>query len=201
MIPGTSTQELPQPEIVEKHSDLIFDVGLHVGEDTDFYLRKGFRVIAFEANPDLCERCRQRFAREIESGQLTMIEGAIQPNPASGDGMVRFYVNEKNSIWGTVLEDWSDRNSRLGTTSTVMEVPAVDFSGVIRKHGIPHYMKIDIEGCDMVCIDALKEFQLRPDFISIESDKTAFAKIKDGINALVQLGYDSFQSSRAIHDT
>ncbi len=189
------TQELLQPETVEKHSDLIFDVGLHVGEDTDFYLRKGFRVIAFEANPELCKRCRQQFAKEIDSGQLTLIEGAIQPNPASGDGKVRFYINEKNSIWGTVLEDWSDRNSRLGTTSTVMEVPAVDFSQVIRKYGIPHYMKIDIEGCDMVCIDALKEFQLRPDFISIESDKTAFAKIKDEIDALVALGLRLIQSS------
>jgi FkbM family methyltransferase len=160
----------------------------------DFYLRKGFRVIAFEANPELCMRCRQQFAKEIDSGQLTLIEGAIQPNPVSGDGKVRFYINEKNSVWGTVLEDWSDRNSRLGTASTVMDVPAVDFSQVIRRYGIPHYMKIDIEGCDMVCIDALKEFNLRPDFISIESDKTAFAKIKDEIDALVDLGYDSFKA-------
>jgi hypothetical protein len=50
----------------------------------DFYLRKGFRVIAFEANPELCKRCRQQFAKEIDSGQLTLIEGAIQPNPVSG---------------------------------------------------------------------------------------------------------------------
>ena len=194
MIPGTSTQESLQPEIVEKHSDLIFDVGLHVGEDTDFYLRKGFRVIAFEANPELCTRARQQFAKEIDSGQLILIEGAILPDPTSGDGKVRFYINEKNSIWGTALPDWSDRNSRLGTTSIVMEVPAVDFSQVLRKYGIPHYMKIDIEGCDMVCIDALKEFQLRPDFISIESDKTAFEKIKDEIDVLAALGYDSFKA-------
>jgi FkbM family methyltransferase len=191
-IPGTSAQDLLQP--VEKHRDLIFDVGLHIGEDTAFYLRKGFRVIAFEANPELCRRCRQQFAKEIDSGQLILIEGAIQANAASGDGKVRFYINENNSVWGTVLPDWSDRNSRLGTTSTVLEVPAVDFSQVIRKYGIPHYMKIDIEGCDMVCIDTLKEFQLRPDFVSIESDKTAFAKIKDEIDALVALGYDSFKA-------
>ena len=34
-----------------KQDDLIFDVGLHRGEDTEFYLKKGFRVVAFEANP------------------------------------------------------------------------------------------------------------------------------------------------------
>jgi hypothetical protein len=31
------------------HPDLIFDVGFHRGEDTDFYLKKGFRVVAVEA--------------------------------------------------------------------------------------------------------------------------------------------------------
>ena len=36
-----------------KHKDLIYDVGMHKGEDTEFYLRKGFRVIAIEADPDL----------------------------------------------------------------------------------------------------------------------------------------------------
>jgi 16S rRNA A1518/A1519 N6-dimethyltransferase RsmA/KsgA/DIM1 with predicted DNA glycosylase/AP lyase activity len=35
-----------------KHKDLIYDVGMHHGEDTEFYLRKGFRVVAFEADPD-----------------------------------------------------------------------------------------------------------------------------------------------------
>ena len=31
--------------------DLIFDVGFHKGEDTEFYLKKGFPVVAADANP------------------------------------------------------------------------------------------------------------------------------------------------------
>ena len=31
--------------------DLIYDVGMHRAEDTEFYLAKGFRVIAVEASP------------------------------------------------------------------------------------------------------------------------------------------------------
>ena len=30
-----------------KHQDLIYDVGFQHGEDTAFYLKKGFRVVAF----------------------------------------------------------------------------------------------------------------------------------------------------------
>ena len=30
------------------HEDLIYDIGVHVGEDTDYYLRKGFRVVGID---------------------------------------------------------------------------------------------------------------------------------------------------------
>ena len=60
-----------------KHLDLIYDVGMHKGEDTDFYLRKGFRVVAFEADPDLTGYCRKRFKEFLDSGQLKIVEGAI----------------------------------------------------------------------------------------------------------------------------
>ena len=33
--------------------NLIFDIGFHKGEDTLFYLLKGYRVIAVDADPDL----------------------------------------------------------------------------------------------------------------------------------------------------
>jgi len=43
------------PSYARKHHDLIYDVGLHKGEDAEFYLRKGFRVVAFEADSDLVD--------------------------------------------------------------------------------------------------------------------------------------------------
>jgi len=44
-------------------SDLIYDVGVHQGEDTDFYLKKGFRVVGIEANAALCKSVGERSAR------------------------------------------------------------------------------------------------------------------------------------------
>lgn len=37
------------------NAQLIYDIGAHLGEDTDFYLKKGFKVVAIEANPFLAE--------------------------------------------------------------------------------------------------------------------------------------------------
>ena len=44
-------------------SNLIYDVGLHRGEDTDFYLKMGFGVVAVEANPELIAQCKILLSR------------------------------------------------------------------------------------------------------------------------------------------
>jgi len=49
---------------------LIYDVGAHKGEDTEFYLKKGFSVVAIEANPALCLGLTKRFEEFINSGRL-----------------------------------------------------------------------------------------------------------------------------------
>jgi len=179
-----------------KHRDLIYDVGMHKGEDAEFYLRKGFRVVGFEADPDLAAFCRKRLKDFLDRGQLTLIEGAIV-DPESikaGHKRVRFYKNRDVSVWGTVCADWAERNTKLGTSSTVTEVDAIHFADAIREHGVPYFMKIDIEGSDWLCINALTGFEERPNYISIESDKTSFANIEREIEALVELGYSSFQA-------
>ncbi|MFT5604915.1 MAG: 16S rRNA A1518/A1519 N6-dimethyltransferase RsmA/KsgA/DIM1 with predicted DNA glycosylase, partial [Paracoccaceae bacterium] len=91
---------------VGKNDDLVYDVGMHQGEDSDFYLKKGFRVVGFEADPDLAAQCRRRFFGEIESGQLVVVEGAIVDKQAlaGGDKTIRFYKNIDVSVWGTVAE-------------------------------------------------------------------------------------------------
>jgi FkbM family methyltransferase len=191
---------------ISKHQDLIYDVGLHKAEDAEFYLRKGFRVIAFEAEPKLIAFCRQRLKEFVDNGQLTIIEGAIVSPEGldAGQKTVHFYTDPFNSSWGTVLSNWAERNARLRetrlrnmpneTSSSVIEVDAVDFPHAIRKHGVPYFMKIDIEGCDLVCLNALCGFKERPTYISIESDKTSFKNIEREIELLAELGYTSFKA-------
>ena len=179
-----------------KHPDLIFDVGLHRGEDSDFYLRKGFRVVAFEADPENADFCRGRFRGFINEQQLTIIEGAII-DPATlkpGQRTVSFFKNDGVSVWGTVRSDWAQRNEECGASSRLIQVEVVDFAAALRQHGIPHYLKVDIEGCDLVCVRALKGFADRPNYVSFESDKTSLERIKAEIDLLSELGYERFQA-------
>ena len=177
-----------------KHKDLIYDIGMHKGEDTEFYLRKGFRTVAFEANPELVRFCKNRLRDFVDHGRLTIVEGAIvdlDPMDA-GQKKIQFYKNDEVSAFGTVCVNWAERNERLGTSSSTMEVDAINLASVIQEHGMPHFMKIDIEGCDMVCLRTLRKFRERPDYVSIESDKTSFANIRKEIDTLIDLGYHCF---------
>jgi len=182
--------------VLQKHRDLIFDVGLHRGEDTEFFLKKGFRVVAFEADPEHVSFCYHRFKKFIDDGRLTIIEGAVvdMTSLKPGEKTISFYKNDAVSVWGTVCSDWAHRNLELGASSRLITVNAINFVQSIREHGIPHYLKVDIEGCDMLCVEALKAFDQKPEYISIESNKTSFLKIKKEIEVLDSLGYKHFQA-------
>lgn len=168
--------------------DLVYDLGLHEGQDTEFYLAKGFRVVAVDANDRLCAQARERFAGFVESGQLTVVNQAIAREP----GEVTFYDNE-NSVWGTIDADWAARNDRGGARSTTRTVTATTMAAVLAEHGVPHYLKIDIEGMDMVALEGLRGVPVPPTYVSLESDKVSFRQLRREFEVLGELGYHRFK--------
>src|SRR5687767_2213091 len=165
-----------------KDPGLIYDVGLHHGQDTDFYLKKGFRVVAFEADPRNAEFCRKRFSEAIVSGHLTIVEGAITEDSSTNGNSkasdVKFYQNADHSLWGSTSENWAVRNEVVGTRNTIISVPAIDFAVCLEKYGIPHYLKADIVGSETICLRALLKFENKPDYLSIRSEKLIWRKLE-----------------------
>ena len=173
-----------------KMADLIYDVGMHKGEDTDYYLKKGFRVVAFEANPELVALGRQRFESAIRAGLLVIVSGAIAP--ATGGSEVTFYRNRDQTVWGTISEEFAVRNQGFGAPSDTVKVPRVEFSDCLQEFGMPYYLKVDIEGADRCCLEALKNFSVVPNYLSIEVDKTSPQLAASEFDAIEGLGYDEF---------
>lgn len=171
------------------NSTLIMDVGMHTGRDTEFYLLKGFDVVAVEANPSLAEKGRARFAGEIAGKRLVLHEVAI----ADHEGEVEFFINLQHDDWGTISGDHAARNERLGTENTRVRVRCTRFGNILRQHGIPYYLKIDIEGADLLCLEALGDFAERPKYVSIEAGLTSFEETFDALATLRHLGYRSFK--------
>lgn len=169
--------------------NLIYDVGMHVGADTDFYLKKGFSVVAIEANPALVAHCKERFAPEITKGQLQIVDRAISPST----GAIEFYVDEENDLWGTADPEWKKRFEKLGHTGDIIEVQAATMKEIIREYGIPYYMKIDIEGYDILCLQGLEGEPETPKHVSIESSATSFETTAEQLSLLKRLGYTKFK--------
>ncbi len=169
--------------------DLVYDLGMHEGEDTDYYLAKGYRVVAVDASPVLCEEQSKRLAGPIAAGQLTIINAAI----AAESGPVSFYASPV-TIWGTTNREFADRNERCGAgASTEITVEGVEFGCLLDKHGTPHFAKIDIEGADLLCLEGLRGRPEVPHYLSIESEKRSWDGLLHEFDLLTELGYERFK--------
>jgi FkbM family methyltransferase len=170
-------------------SDLIYDVGMNTGQDTAFYLAKGFRVVAVAADKTLCDAASTRFAADVSSGQLVVVSAAVASRP----GPLTFYRNPM-SQGGTIYEEWAERNAKLGSPpSAKVEVDGILFQSLIAKYGVPHYLKADVEGADLLCLEGLLGAPDVPDFVSIESSKRRWSELRREFELLSKLGYRRFK--------
>jgi FkbM family methyltransferase len=171
-------------------SGLIYDIGAHKGEDTSFYLKKGFNVVAVEAIPDFCSQLERKFDNFVRAGQLQILNIAISKTV----GTVDFYVDENNSAWGTMNLDWVERNRSLGTRNTrKIVVESRTLIDVIREYGVPRYCKIDIEGGDLDALKSLIGSNDIPPYISIESEKRDWNRLREEFSTFRELGYRRYK--------
>lgn len=166
--------------------NLIYDVGMNIAEDTPYYLAKGFQVIAIEANPVMVVNAKVRFAEQIESGDLVIIQGAIAKNP----GQIRFYICDTMSALSTTETNLVEQHKRSGATFHEVMVDAIPFEMILHEYGIPHYLKVDIEGCDLLCVKALEQFGERPKCVSVEVNLFDYREL---VKTAQGLGYSKFQ--------
>ena len=126
----------------------------------------------------------------VRDGRLTIVNKAIAVRP----GPVTFFVNNSLSEWGTINPTWRERNLTLyDADSREITVEATTFELILREHGVPYYLKIDIEGADLLCVRALKSSSERPKFLSIESSTRTFDEVLEEFKALRALGYGRYK--------
>ena len=158
----------------------VFDLGLHNGDDTSFYLQRGFRVVAVEADTELCEDCRERFGRQIRDGDLHIVNKAV----AEDDGKsVEFLISSLNTEWSSVRP----YPEMLGEAPKKVIVETTTLRALIAEFGLPHYIKCDLEGSDAIFCRQLAKEKRKPDFVSVEATSLELLAL------LAASGYDTFQ--------
>jgi FkbM family methyltransferase len=169
--------------------DLVFDVGAHVGDRVAAFRRLGARVVAVEPQPALVKMLRILYCLDpavtiepVAAGaQTSTIKLMLNTdNPTVATASSRF-VQAANGVPGWSQEKWT----------RAIVVPVMTLDALIDRHGIPAFVKIDVEGLEA---DVLAGFT-RPvpalsfEFTTIQPD-VALASI----SRCAELGFDRFNA-------
>ncbi|MGY1425073.1 hypothetical protein [Lysobacter sp. A289] len=111
---------------------------------------------------------------------MTLVNRAL----AGGSGEIDLVLCGDDLGASTIFENKiAHRNPSRACT-----VPTVTFAELVQQYGVPHHVKVDIEGADRYCILALDRGN-RPQFLSFEADDD----LEELVAHLASLGYSRFK--------
>ena len=142
---------------------LCFDIGAHVGNRSLAFRRLGCRVVAVEPQPDLA-----RFLRHLVAHQpgIVLEEVAIAAEP----GEVELFVSAATPTVTTASKNFIDGTAAIPSFREVrwgdsVVVPALTLDMLIERHGLPDFLKLDIEGLEEAALQGLSR---QPGLVSFE---------------------------------
>ncbi len=165
-------------------TDLVYDVGVNNGDDTAYYLFKGYRVLGIEADPTFMAPLRERFAAEIARGQLTLLNVALAPERK----LAAFWICEGYSLWNSFDQEVA---SRMGHKCHSVELECWPLRDIFDKYGVPYYLKLSLHGQEHFCLVDI-EAEVAPTYLSLELPRD-LAVSEEIIVRLSALGYHSFK--------
>ncbi|MEQ8825984.1 MAG: FkbM family methyltransferase [Filomicrobium sp.] len=153
-----------------KPGSLAFDIGSHVGDRVGSFRRLGAKVVALEPQPDCAAIIRDLYAGDEE---VALEQAACGATP----GLLTLQVNSDNPTVTTASRDFvaaaADAAGWEGQSwDREIEVPSLTLDGLIAKHGVPHFIKIDVEGFEDEVLKGLSSSiaALSFEFTTIERD-------------------------------
>jgi len=171
--------------------NLIFDIGYNHGEFTQECFKKYplCRVIGVEANEDL-------FYGSKKDKRLYMVHAAASDKD---DSYVDFFVEPHQDGISTVSEDFMNNsrfckgskylNPKSANWSRPVKTKTVTLSRLIKDHGTPDLIKVDVEGYEYEVLLGLTKKAHKICFECHEEEKKKLTRI---VKHLYNIGYNEF---------
>lgn len=173
-----------------RSGDLVFDVGAHVGDRVASFRRLGARVVAVEPQHAMLRALRLLHGRD----RLVTIEAVAIGAQA---GRARMLINSDNPTVSSVSPAFVEAaqgsvgwETQRWDESADVEITTLD--GLIARHGVPAFIKLDVEGFEAEALSGLTQavHALSFEFTTIQPNVSLAC-----IDRCVALGYARFNAA------
>jgi FkbM family methyltransferase len=170
--------------------DLVFDVGAHVGDRVASFRRLGARVVAVEPQRSMVRALRLLYGRDPS---VTIEAVAVGAQP----GRMRMLINPDNPTVSTVSSAFVEAAQgaprwEAQRWSEFADVEVTTLDALIARHGVPVFVKLDVEGFEAEALCGLSQAvrALSFEFTTIQPDVALAC-----IGRCVALGYARFNAA------
>lgn len=181
------SQEKFYAKVIGK-TDLVFDVGANIGQRSEIFAKLARTVVAVEPQPNCVRHLKSRFRfnrrvliEECAVGETPGEATMWQSNSPGISSMSRQFIETMGK--GVFSDQTWDKEIR---------VPIKTVDELIDKHGLPSFMKIDVEGYELSVLRGLSKpiplmsFEYAPELI--DQARACAARVNE-ISAEYQFNY------------
>lgn len=153
-----------------KKGDLCFDIGAHLGNRTNAWLKMGATVVAVEPQPACVEFLERKFSNQINFQLITKAVGEKV-------GQAKFRISSLYPTISTISTEW--QFSKLKKSDTLqywddeIDISITTLDLLIEEFGLPDFCKIDVEDFELEVLCGLSH-QIRAlsfEFFPAKTDK------------------------------
>jgi FkbM family methyltransferase len=170
--------------------DLVFDVGAHVGDRVRTFRRLGATVVAVEPQPALVTTLRLLYGRDAGVTIEPAAVGGAEQDISLHINVANPTVSTASSAMVAAAKDAAGWREQRWTRQRTVRMTTLD--ALIARHGVPVFIKIDVEGFEAEALAGLSRpiAALSFEFTTIQREVA-----RDALARCVELGFRRYNAA------